>query len=140
MSFTYDISLTSDLDKVRFLTSDTDAASIIFQDEELTGLLGMEPNVYMAASVAIRQRAASFVTKAIKYQVGTAGGNAALMVDRQSIIKNFIALADKLELWAIGGIEETFDRLAFDVDVYGRDRSEYQGINYGSDDWDLWNP
>lgn len=140
LSFTYNINLTSDLDKVRFLTSDTSASSVIFQDEEITGLLGMESNIYMAASIALRQRAAAFVTKAIKYQVGTAGGNAALMVDRSRIIKNFMDLAEKLEAWAIGSIDESFDRLAFDIDVYGRDRSEYQGINYGSDDWDLFNP
>ena len=130
MSFSYNTSLTTDLDKVRLLIADTSSSAIIFQDEEITGLLSMEPNVYMAAALAIRSRMAAFVTKAIAYRVGAAGGNAALEIDRTSMIKNFNLLADKFVALAVAGIDEAFDRFAFDIDTFGQDWSEYQGVVY----------
>ena len=130
MSFSYSTSLTADLDKIRLLIADTDSTSVIFQNEEITGLLTMEPNVYMAAALAIRSRMAAFVTKAIAYRVGAAGGNAALEIDRTSMIKNFNLLADKYVMLAVTSVDEAFDRFAFDIDVFGQDRSEYQGYVY----------
>ena len=131
MSFSYDISLTTDLDKVRWLTGDTDGSSIIYQDEELNGALGMEPNVYYCAATAIRARVPQYVTKAIRYQIGSTGGRAALEIDRTKIVDNFMKLADHYIAASLASIVETFDRAAFDIDVYGRDMSEYQGVEVG---------
>ena len=41
---------TSDLDAVRFLIQDTDCSDNIFEDEEITFVLGEEANFYMAAA------------------------------------------------------------------------------------------
>ncbi len=130
MSFTYSTTLSTTQDKLRFLISDTEATSFVFQDEELAGLLMMETNVFFAAALALRQRMASFVTKAIKYRVGATGGTAALEIDRTSIIKSFETLIKSYEARALSELDEVFDRLAFDVDPYGRDVSEYQGYLY----------
>ena len=135
MSFSYDYNLTTPLDQLRFLTSDTSADSPVYQDEEINGLFNLEPNLYMAAARAIQARIHGFVTKAFKYQIGAAGDRSAIQVDRTGLIKNFMLLVDKYEAVALSGLDEAFDRMAFDVDMYGRDRSEYQGVNYGTDEW-----
>lgn len=139
MSFSYSTSLTSDRDKVRLLISDTNSSDIIFQNEELDGILGMEPNVYTAAATALRARTSAFVTKAIRYQIGTTGGRAAIEVDRGNLVKNFLALADHYIQASIAGIDEVYDRAAFDIDPYGRDVSEYQGVITPTGD-DYYNP
>lgn len=139
MSFSYDFTLADQLSQLRFLTSDTSASSPIYQDEEINGLLLLEPNLYMAAARAIQARMHSFVTKAIQYQIGAAGDRSAIQVDRRDLIKNFMLLVNKYEEVALSGLDESFDRLAFDIDIYGRDRSEYQGVIYGSDDLAPWN-
>lgn len=131
MSFTYDPTLTTSKDKVRFFTGDTDPLSIIYTDEELNGLLNIESNFYFASAQAIRARSSKFVTKAISYSVG-AGSNDSIRVDRRTIMDNFLKLAQKYEDWAITSPEEGFDRFDFSIDPFGRDVSEYQGIDYSS--------
>lgn len=42
MAATYTNTLPTNLDKVRFLISDTDTTAALFQDEEITAALGME--------------------------------------------------------------------------------------------------
>ena len=51
MSATYNSSLTSDLDKVRFLIQDTDVTAAQLQDEEINGTISMYGS-YKAAAVA----------------------------------------------------------------------------------------
>ena len=129
MSFSYSTSLSTTKDQIRFLTADTVSASAVFQDEEISGILNnIEPNVFYAAALMIRQRMAAFVTKAIRYRVGATGGTSALEIDRTGLIKNFSLLADKYEAKALSQLDEVFDRFAFDIDTYGRNRSEYQGV------------
>ena len=128
MSFTYDPTLPTDKDRVRFFTSDKDPTKIILTDEEINGLLQIEPNFYFAAAQAIRSNAASYVTKAISYSVG-AGNNDSIRVDRRTILDNFLKLAQKLEDFGVTTPEEGFDRLDFCIDPFGRDMSEYQGFN-----------
>lgn len=52
MTATYDPTLSSDLDWVRFLIGDrtSDAATAKLQDEEITAVLQEEPNKYFAAA------------------------------------------------------------------------------------------
>ena len=129
MSFSYDISLGLTRDRLRFLISDSEASSVIFQDEELDGILNnVEPNLFFAAALCIKSRMASFVTKAIKYRIGATGGTSAIEIDRTGIIKNFTMLAEQYQMWAASQIDESFDRYAFGIDAYGRNRSEYQGM------------
>ena len=50
MTCSYDISLVTEKDQVRFLLQDTDCTSNIFEDEEIAGVLTQEANIYMAAA------------------------------------------------------------------------------------------
>ncbi len=52
MSATYDPTLPTDLDWVRFLTGDRDVIAPRLQDEEITALLAEEKNRYFAAAQA----------------------------------------------------------------------------------------
>lgn len=133
LSFTYDSSLGSSKDKLRFLISDTvntAKSPAVFADEELSGLLnGIESNLFMAAAVALRSRAASFVDKAISYSVGTGTGRGgALSVDRRGILRDIMALAATFDARALSTPDEAFDRLDFNIGADGRDLSNYQGF------------
>lgn len=50
MSFTYDVALGTDNDRVRFLLQDTDSTKPLLQDEEIAWVVAAEANVYMAAA------------------------------------------------------------------------------------------
>lgn len=126
MAFSYNNSLSSDRDKVRFLISDTDSSNTIYQDSELDGVLGIEGNIFRAAAIALRARAASFIEKAIRYSIGAEGRGGSLSVDRREIIRNFNLLIESYEARAETP-DEAFDRFDFNVDVFGRDASHYQG-------------
>jgi hypothetical protein len=131
VSFSYDTSLPANRDRVRILISDTVSTSAIYSDEELDGLLDLAGNVYQAASVALRARAASFVGKTIKYNIG-AEIRGALSLDRTKVIQEILRLADSYEDKAVGinqAADEFMDRAAFCVDAFGRDVSEYQGVD-----------
>lgn len=52
MSVTYDPTLSTDLDWVRFLCGDRDTANSQISDEEIHALLDEEPNKYFAAAAA----------------------------------------------------------------------------------------
>ena len=58
MAFTYTGALTTDLEKVRRLISDTDSANALFTDAEITYFLSTG-SVYKAAALAARAIAAS---------------------------------------------------------------------------------
>lgn len=51
MTFSYDASLSTDADKVRFHLGQTDSASSIIGDEEIRAVLADETNIYLAAAV-----------------------------------------------------------------------------------------
>lgn len=132
MSFSYDVTLSSSRDKLRFLIADTvntAKSPAVYANEELTGLLdGIESNLFQAAAVALRARAAGFVDKAISYSVGTGGTRGALSVDRRGILKDIMALAATFEARALATPDEAFDRLDFNIGADGRDLSNYQGF------------
>lgn len=125
MAFSYNNSLSTDRDKLRFLIADVTSSSAIYQDSELDGVLSMESNLFRAAAIALRARAASFIEKAIQYSIG-AEIRGQLSVDRREIIRNFNLLIQSYETRAETP-DEAWDRFDFNVDVFGRDASHYQG-------------
>ncbi len=71
MAFTYTGALTTDLEKVRRLISDTNSAAALFTDAEITFFLEDGGSVYKAAALAARAIAAS---KALLAQSVSEGG------------------------------------------------------------------
>jgi len=71
MSFTYSLSLTSNLHKVRNLVDDTDTSSYQLEDEEISSFLGMvSSDLYLAASLCLRKIAASKALVARRRKAG----------------------------------------------------------------------
>lgn len=72
MAFTYNKTLATKRDRLRFLIADTDAQDFLFEDEELDGLLALWPaSVFFAAAAAL-----DFVaTDAAKLAVATKNDN-----------------------------------------------------------------
>lgn len=71
MAFTYTGALTTDLEKVRRLISDTDSANALFTDAEITWFLTDGGTVYRAAALAARAIAASKSLLAQRITEGT---------------------------------------------------------------------
>ena len=134
MAFTYNTTLSASRDQLRFLISDVDSANVIFQDAELDGVLSLASNVFRAAALSLRARAASFIEKAIQYSIG-ADVRGQLSVDRREIISNFNLLIASYEARAESP-DEAFDRFDFNIDVFGRDRSHYQGRTEPEGSWE----
>ncbi len=69
MTCSYDISLATEKDQVRFLLQDTDCTSNIFEDEEIAWVLTQEANIYMAAAclldTGINQSSGSLTSKKV---------------------------------------------------------------------------
>jgi hypothetical protein len=129
VSFSYDTTLAADRDRVRILISDTASAGAVYSNEELDGLLSLAGNVYQTAALALRARAASFVGKTIKYNIG-AEIRGALSLDRTKVIQEILRLATSYDEKATLGVPDEFmDRAAFCIDAFGRDVSEYQGVD-----------
>lgn len=134
MAFSYDDSLGTSLGQLRFLISDTDSSNAIYNDAELNGVLGMEPNIFRAAALALRSRLTNFITKAIRYSLGTEV-RGSLSIDRRRIVDNFEKAIVSFEHRALSTPDEVFDRLDFNIDQFGRDVSNYQGDNTPIDVW-----
>ncbi|MBW2672586.1 MAG: hypothetical protein JRD89_04105 [Deltaproteobacteria bacterium] len=66
MTWSYDSTLPTDKDKVRFHIGDTDQSDQLLQDEEISYLLGETTNVLLAASRAAKAIAARFSRQADK--------------------------------------------------------------------------
>lgn len=64
MSWSYDPTLTTDRDQVRFQIGDTDTADQLLSDEELDALLLLETSVDLAAARAADRLAIEFIRKA----------------------------------------------------------------------------
>lgn len=128
MSFSYSTSLSADRDRLRFFVNDTDSSDYIYENEELDGVLSVEPNLYLAAALCLNQRAVAFAEKAIRYRVG--GDNRGILdVDRTKVAAEIRATAKTFQEKAFSVPDEGWDRMAFDIDGYGRDVSDYQGIS-----------
>jgi len=66
MTWSYDSSLATDKDKVRFYIGDTDTNDQLLQDEEISFLLAEVSNVLLAAAHAAKAIAAKFSRQADK--------------------------------------------------------------------------
>ena len=98
MTFTYDAtSISTDLAKVRMLIRDTDASKPLFTDEEITAILVMDADLYMAASLACRAVATDKSKTAMVVQMP--GTN----ITAQEVYKAFSAQADHWERLAKEG-------------------------------------
>ena len=126
MAFTYNNSLSADRDKIRFLIQDVDAYHVIFQNEEIDGLLNIEGNLFRAVAIALRAIAMQPDKLAIAFSIGTQGSGL-FSVDRRQLIPNLLKMADHWEQRAMSTPDEAWDRLDFGVDDFGRDISHYQG-------------
>lgn len=81
----------SDLDAVRFLVQDTDAANQLLGDEELLWLLAENPNVYKAAAEACRRLATQRPYDSVSTTVG------GLSESESGTGRWYVELADRLE-------------------------------------------
>lgn len=126
MAFTYTAGGTSDRDKLRLLIYDLDSSNAKFQDGELDRILDMQTNLFQAAALALRSWANKLLERSFSYSLG-AEVRGALAVDRRNQVKDALALADNYEKLALAIPSEAFDRFDFNVDIFGRDASHYQG-------------
>jgi hypothetical protein len=126
MSWTYDINLSTDKDKVRLLIRDTDCEKQILSNEEIEGVLGFEPNIYQCAATLIRARLSFFVDKVISYTIG-AEIRGALTINRKGLVREMLELVRSYESKAIATPDEVWDRFDFNMNRMGQDTSEYQG-------------
>lgn len=71
MSFTYDLSLSSNVHKIRNLIDDTDESSYQLEDEEITSLLSIYSNdLFATAALCLRRIAASKALVARRRKAG----------------------------------------------------------------------
>ncbi|MBW2084440.1 MAG: hypothetical protein JRI54_00190 [Deltaproteobacteria bacterium] len=94
MTWSYDSSLSTDKDKVRFHIGDTDETDQLLQDEEITYLLTETTNVLLAAS-----RAAKAITAKFSRQADKAVGDLRISLSQKA--KTYMALATDLEKRAV---------------------------------------
>lgn len=91
MAWSYKNPLNSTKDQVRFLIRDTDQCDQLVQDEEITWLLQVEPNIYRAAAEAARSIAAQFARTADERV-----GDIAISLSQRS--KAMLDIAKQLEM------------------------------------------
>jgi len=94
MTWSYDSTLPTDTDKVRFHIGDTDETDQLLQNEEINYLLSETTNVLLAASRAAKTVAAKFSRQADK----TVGD---LRISLSQKAKAYMALAADLEKRAL---------------------------------------
>lgn len=90
MTWTYDPSLPTDKDTVRFYVGDTDTNNQLVQDETIEAMLVLYPAPKMAAAVICRSLAAQFA-RDVNYKVGDVSENSS------DIAKFYKDLADELD-------------------------------------------
>lgn len=130
MAFTYDP--TTDRGKVRLLVYDTTSGSSgtsIFSDADIDAFLEQNGNsIWYSAADAARSRAAKIIQSSFDLEL-----TGALRLDRRKQAQYWIDLAMRYETRALNspdGIKEFIDSYAYDIDILGRDTSDYVG--------DLW--
>jgi hypothetical protein len=74
MSFSYDPTLPTDKDLVRFYIGDTTTPGHVVEDEEIDAMLVLYPNPKLAAAVICRSLAAKFAQD-VNYKVGDVSEN-----------------------------------------------------------------
>lgn len=92
MSFTYDLTLSSNLHKVRNLISDTVESTYLLADEEINSLLTINSNdLFITAAICLRRIAAS---KALVAKLIKAGDYSE---DARDVVKNLLSVAKTYE-------------------------------------------
>lgn len=116
MAFSYDPDNPVVRDKLRFTLGDTDPDEYIFEDSELDMALSMEDNaINMAAGIACRAVATNKAKQAIVVKLMD------VTIDKKSVSKIYLELADKFETKEVNTVVEYLDSYAFVRDVHGRD-------------------
>jgi hypothetical protein len=101
MTWTYDPTISTSKDEIRFLTADTDPVDPLVQDEEIAFVLTGHSDTYRAAATVARQIAMQFArqcTMEIAQEV---------RVNLSDRAKNYMAMAKELEAVAevgVGGV------------------------------------
>lgn len=127
MSFSFDTSLSSFKDKVRLLINDVVELDAAFSNEEIAAYEQMESNVYLAAAELCRVIGLKYARRAIKFDTSS-DARGGLLISRETQPKWWFLRADHLTTLAMTqGVDEIIEHYAFDIDVNGRDRSQYQG-------------
>ena len=90
MSATYNTSLATDMDKVRFFIGDTDVANALLTDEEILAVLGMYPNVITASIICCK----NLIAKYSRYADETVGQ---VSVSYSSMVDNMKSVVSGLE-------------------------------------------
>lgn len=133
MSFSYDSNLSSTKDYLRFRLDDTVQSSAVFSDEEINGLVNRygETDNGLMAGIQLAMRGYVKASKqAIDYGKGAHGVVSQITVDRRAIPQYWLNLAKMMREEVLWSIDEAVDSVAFDVDQYGIDRSDYVGRNW----------
>lgn len=124
MSFTYTQPWAATLDYVRFLVGDTQSATAVFDDEELTSLLAeWGGDARMAAAEALDALAAKYARGAIKYAV------TGFSMDRTKLVDALRMQATALREQAQAQPFEFESILEHFVDSSGLDWSNYSNTS-----------
>lgn len=91
MAFTYSGAVETDLERVRLLLGDTNAATALFQDAEIDWFLAQHGTVHLAAAAAARAVAANKNKLALRLREGD------YERDLGGMVRQWLDLADRLE-------------------------------------------
>jgi len=118
MAATYDSSLSTDKDKVRFLIQDTVVASAMLQDEEITFMLTEYDDYHLASAACADVLSAKFASMADKKTVGK------LSITYTNRSKTYSDLAKQLRVQSVvpyaGGVDLTVSVDSDDTMAFGR--------------------
>lgn len=95
MTWSYDINLATNRDRIRFLLQDTDTNNQLLQDEEITWALTVWTNVFSAAAKLAHVLGSRFAGKADSKTVGD------LSLSYSATSERFFRLAEELETLAL---------------------------------------
>lgn len=130
MSFSYDSTLSSTRDYLRFLLDDKVEATAQFQNEEIDGVIaryGSSADIYFLAYELAMNQYTQATRQAIDYAVGVTGVNEVVSIDRRKIPEFWLKLAEHFKTQIAATPHEVIDTFDFVIDSYGRDVSEYVG-------------
>ena len=124
MTFSFDASLSTDRDKVRFFIGDTVDSGHLVENETIATLLTVQPNPVRVAITIARSLAATFARKADK-QIGKT------RIDSSKIAESFLAIAETLE--AMGDVDGA-GMTAAPLRTGGISESLRDDLRFGDDD------
>lgn len=129
MAYTHDSSTSEGL--LRSLIDDTSTAGTpvvgtdyVFEDAELTNILDLNSDdLWRAAADCCRRLAAKYAKEAIDLGLGRGD----IKLDRKKKAAYYLDLAKNFDNRSGGNVTEYIDSFNIDIDVSGRDDSEYIG-------------